>query len=140
MVLRPGNAGSGTATDHVAVLDLALAQLPVACLGADAEAGVAMLARADSAGASHEFLDALRARGIEFSVGLPVTEAVRLAILALPKRAWVAAIDADGDLRDGAAIAELTAYLDLTGWPPGTRAIVRREVAPPRRPVQLVRS
>jgi hypothetical protein len=127
MVLRPGNAGSGTAADHVAVLDLALAQLPVACLGVDAEAGVAMLARADSAGASHEFLDALRARRIEFSVGLPVTEAVRVAILALPKKVWVAAIDADGDIRDGAAVAELTGYLDLTGWPSGTRAIVRRE-------------
>jgi len=28
-LLRPGNAGSGTAADHIAVLDLALAQLPV---------------------------------------------------------------------------------------------------------------
>lgn len=28
-LLRPGNAGSGTATDHVTVLDAALAQLPV---------------------------------------------------------------------------------------------------------------
>ncbi len=27
-ILRPGNAGSNTAADHVAVLDLALAQLP----------------------------------------------------------------------------------------------------------------
>ena len=29
MLLRPGNAGSGTAADHVTVLDAALAQLPV---------------------------------------------------------------------------------------------------------------
>ena len=28
-LLRPGNAGSGTAADHIAVLDAALAQLPV---------------------------------------------------------------------------------------------------------------
>jgi hypothetical protein len=40
----------------------------------------------------------------------------------------VAAIDADGGDRDGAQVAEL-ATLDLpaAGWPPGTRAICRRE-------------
>ncbi len=32
-----------------------------------------------------------------------------------------------GQVRDGAGIAELTDYLDLTAWPTGTRAIVRRE-------------
>jgi hypothetical protein len=96
-----------------------------------------MLARADSAGASHEFLDALRARGIEFSVGLPVTETVRLAILALPKKVWVEAIAADGEPRDGAAVAEFTDYLDLTGWPTGTRAIVRREQPHPGAPFNL---
>ena len=127
MVLRPGNAGSGTAEDHIEVLDLALAQLPVACLGVDPDAGVAMLARADSAGASHDFLDGLRTRGIEFSVGLPMTEAVRVAILAVPEKAWSDAIDGDGEFRDGAQIAELTDGLDLSAWPAGTRAIVRRE-------------
>jgi len=80
-VLRPGNAGSNTAADHIAVLDLALAQLPVRPKRIDAVNGVAMLARADSAGATHGFLDALRERGIEFSVGLDITEPVRLAIL-----------------------------------------------------------
>jgi hypothetical protein len=50
-LLRPGNAGAGTATDHVTVLDAALAQLPV-----DPEA-VEVIARTDSAGLSHVFLD-----------------------------------------------------------------------------------
>jgi hypothetical protein len=39
-----------------------------------------MLARADSAGATHGFLDALRARGILFSVGFDLTEPVREAL------------------------------------------------------------
>jgi len=126
-ILRPGNAGANTATDHVAVLDMALAQLPVKPRGLDPEAGVEMLARADSAGATHGFIDALRERRIEFSVGFDVTEAVRLAIVALPADAWGEAIRQDCELREGAEIAELTAYLDLSAWPVGTRAIVRRE-------------
>ena len=126
-ILRPGNAGSNTAADHVTVLDMALAQLPVSPKGGDPENGVAMLARADSAGATHGFIDALRERGIEFSVGFDVTEEVRLAILALPKGAWGEAIRQDCEVRDGAAVAELTEYLDLSCWPAGTRAIVRRE-------------
>jgi hypothetical protein len=126
-ILRPGNAGANTATDHVAVLDLALAQLPVKPIGLDAEHGVEMLARADSAGATHGFVDALRQRGIEFSVGFDVTEDVRAAIVSLPAAAWGEAIRQDCEVRDGAAVAELTGYVDLSTWPPGTRAIVRRE-------------
>ena len=109
------------------MLNLALAQLPVRPVGLDPDGGVAMLARADSAGASHAFIEALRQRGIEFSVGLPVTDPVRAAILALPKAGWIDAVDGDGDIRAGAEVAELTDYVDLSAWPVGTRAIVRRE-------------
>jgi hypothetical protein len=126
-ILRPGNAGSNTAADHVAVLDLALAQLPVAPRGIDPDGGMEMLARADSAGATHGFLDALRERGIEFSVGFDVTNDVRLAILALPADAWGEAIRQDCEVREGAQVAEITDLLDLSGWPERTRAIVRRE-------------
>lgn len=125
-MLRPGNAGSNTVADHVAVLDAALAQLPVKTKVADPEGGEWMLARADSAGCTHGFLDALRERGVEFSVGFPIEEATRQAVLAVPKRKWVPAIDQDMDERDGAQVAELIG-LDLSGWPPGSRAIVRRE-------------
>jgi hypothetical protein len=126
-ILRPGSAGANTAADHVAVLDLALAQLPVKPRGVDPVGGVAMLARADSAGATHEFLNALRRYGIEFSVGFDITEAVRLAILDVPATAWEEAVDQDYELREGAQVAELTDLLDLSSWPAGTRAIVRRE-------------
>ena len=53
-LLRPGNAGSGTAADHVAVLDDALAQLPID------PAQVEVIARADSAGWSHGFVNHCR--------------------------------------------------------------------------------
>src|SRR5712692_8521744 len=112
-ILRPGNAGANTAADHIEVLDLALAQLPVAPRGIDPINGVAMLARADSAGCTHEFLNALRRYGIEYSVGFDVTENVQLAILDVPAHTWVEAIDQDCGLRCGAGVAELTDLLDL---------------------------
>jgi hypothetical protein len=126
-VLRPGNAGSNTAADHVAVLDAALAQLPVKTKKTDPGDGEWMLARADSAGATHGFVDALRERGVEFSIGFPMDEAVRAAVLALPARAWREAICQDMEIRDGAEVAEITDRLDLSAWPERTRAIVRRE-------------
>jgi hypothetical protein len=59
-----------------------------------------------------------------------MTERVQDAILALPEQAWTPAIDADGSVRDGADVAELTGMLPgLTeaGWPDRMRVIVRRE-------------
>jgi len=126
-LLRPGNAGANTASDHITVLDAALAQIP------DAHRhGTDILIRTDSAGGSKAFLTHLRnlrARGIQtfFSVGHPVTEPVRRAIRALPDRVWHPALEQDGSLRDGAEAAELTGMIDLTGYPDGTRVIVRRE-------------
>ena len=127
MLLRPGNASAHNADDHVVVLDLALAQLPVAPKGLDPVAGVAMLVRTDAAGASHAFVDALVERGIEFSVGMEMREPIRLAILALSPKEWTEAITAEGEIREGADVAEITGLLDLSLWPVGTRAIVRRE-------------
>lgn len=126
-ILRPGNAGANTAADHISVLDLALAQLPVAPRGLDPVNGVAMLARADSAGCTHDFLNALRRYGIEYSVGFDVTVAVQLAILDVPAGAWVETVYQGYELREGANVAELTDLLDLSSWPVGTRAICRRE-------------
>ncbi|MFJ9566007.1 IS1380 family transposase [Streptomyces fuscichromogenes] len=125
--LRPGNSGANTAADHVAVLDQALAQIP------DAHRhGTDILVRADSAGSAKAFLahvSDVRKQGIRafFSVGYAVTEPVRRAIRSVPDRLWHPALDQDGTLRDGAEIAELTGMVDLDGYPPGTRIIVRRE-------------
>jgi len=120
-VLRPGNAGSNTAADHKEVLARALLQLPAGTVNPGT------LVRTDSAGATHAFTDAVCAEKLSFSVGFDLTEPVREAVLSVPESAWVTALDSKGGERDGAWVAELTLDLTATGWPPGTRAICRRE-------------
>lgn len=121
-ILRPGNAGSNTAADHVELLAMALTQLPV-----DPHV-VEVVARADSAALTHGFIDACRHAQVRYSVGHDLTEPIRTACLAVPKRRWTPAITADGsDIREGAEVAEITDLVDLSRWPAGTRAIARRE-------------
>jgi Transposase DDE domain group 1 len=131
-VLRPGNAGANTAADHVSVLEQALAQLPEEVGDRARDEPVPILARSDSAGASHAFAEALRERKIRYSLGYYVDDRVGKAALALPQKRWCPALDADGqEEREGAWVAELTGKLDLSGWPEGTRLIVRREIPHP---------
>jgi hypothetical protein len=120
-VLRPGNAGANNAGDHLQLLDLALEQLPPGALEGE------ILARSDSAGASHDLADACRETGIHFSFGYPLTEPVRQAVQCLEESAWQPAIDQDGQERDGAWVSELTETVNLGDWPAGTRLICRRE-------------
>lgn len=121
-LLRPGNAGSGTATDHVSVMDAALAQLPVSPNEHE------IIVRTDSAGLSHLFLDTCRQRGVRFIVGHPLQAGVATALIALGEDVWQPAITADGsDWRDVGEICEITDHVDLSGWPQGTRMIARRE-------------
>ena len=120
-VLRPGNAGSNTAADHIEVLARALEQLPAGAV----DPGT--LVRCDSGGATHAFTDAVAQAGLSFSVGLDLSEGVRTAILSVPESAWVPALRADDGPRDGAWVCELDLDLASAGWPPGTRAICRRE-------------
>ncbi len=130
-ILRPGNAGANTATDHIEVTDLALAQIPD-----DMRHGTPILFRTDGAGCSRAWLAHLRSLreecglDVRFSVGFTMAAAVQEVILALPPVAWTPAIEADGSVREGTDVAELTGLLpDLAaaGWPEGMRLIVRRE-------------
>jgi hypothetical protein len=123
-ILRSGNATANNAADNIAVLDAGLAQLPTR------EAVEPILVRSDSAGATHELIDAVRQRGLRFSIGFDLAAYVREAILALPEKAWTPALGQDGEERDGADVAELS-KLDLSAWPVGTRAICRREIPHP---------
>jgi hypothetical protein len=127
-LLRPGNAGSNTATDHITVLDLALASLPAQArprLG-DPD-GPRLLARSDSAGATHAFAQACRDRGVGFSFGFPVDARIKQVVDLIPAQCWSPAINTDDELRDGAWVTEVTSLIDLTGWPEGSRLILRKE-------------
>ena len=122
ILLRAGNAGSNTAAEHIEVTKLALAQLP-------RKLRRRVLIRTDSGGGTHDFLTWLASpsRRLHYSVGMTITEDMAGAILALPERIWEPAYDAEGQVRRGAWVAELTGLLDLGDWPAGMRVIVRRE-------------
>jgi hypothetical protein len=110
-LLRPGNAGSGTASDHITILDAALLQLPV-----------------DAAGCSHDFLNACQQRHVIFVSGHNLTADLARLILDVPETCWKTAISADGtEEREQGQVAEVTDRVDLSGWPDGTRMIIRRE-------------
>ena len=120
--LRPGNAAAGSAEDHVGLLDAALAQLPVDPMAAE------VIVRTDSAGASHGFIDACRARGVRFIVGHRLSAELARLVLNVPQNRWMSTISADGtDERDAGVTAEITDLVDLGHWPEGTRMLVRRE-------------
>jgi hypothetical protein len=121
-VLRPGTAGANTAADHIDVVDLTLEQRP-----RDVVEHAEIVVRTDSAAATHELTDDLRAAWINFLMGFDLTAPVRQAVLAVPESAWRPAIGQDGETREGAWVAEITDALDLTGWPEGARVIARRE-------------
>ena len=122
-LLRPGNASPGAAGDLMELVDLALAQLP-----ADERP---VLIRSDSAGGSTRLAWHLRERGIGFTLGMQIDAHVREAILAQPEHAWTRAVEPDSQVRAGAEVCELTGWIDLHTWPPGTRLLCRREDAHP---------
>ena len=87
-----------------------------------------VLVRSDSAGATHTFAAACRTAGVGFSFGYPVDTRVRDAVEILnTNQSWYRAIDSDGDIRDGAWVAEATGLVQMSGWPAGTRLILRKE-------------
>lgn len=116
MQLRPGNAGSNAAADHVDLID--------------------------RAGASHavvKHLDELntapthgrRGRKVGYSIGFDLDARARTAITTLPATAWEPALDAAGE---DAAVADLTGVLrhshagdQLSSWPGDMRVIAGRE-------------
>jgi len=127
--LRPGTASPFDKADHIAVLELALAQLP------EHERGQ-VLVRTDTGGCSKAFLHHITDAGLEYSIGFPAMETVKTAVESIPPQAWRAAVDSDGHERDGAQVAELTAWMPdpvratrpgPQDWPAGMRVIARRE-------------
>jgi hypothetical protein len=131
-VLRPGNAAANSGADQLAVVDMAIAQLPPEVAlghrgGDDPKLGrERVVVRADTAGHVHAFIAGLVARNIEFSISARVSDLLDAAIMRVPARRWRPAINPDGSARRGAQIVELRG-VTLPGVPAGTRIIVRRE-------------
>jgi len=125
-ILRPGNAGSNTAADQIAVVEAALEQIP-----AEHIEDLEIVVRADSAGATHDLLDFCREHRLRYSVGYELSEQVRAAILKVPEDSWIASLATDGTPRPNGQIVEITDLLDLTAWPAGSRVVIRRERAHP---------
>jgi hypothetical protein len=121
-MLRAGNAGANTAADQIEVAEAALEQIP-----AERVEEIDVLLRVDSAGAVHELLDWAKEGGIRFSVGFDLTEPVREAIARIPDERWVSALNQDGSPRENGEVCEATDLIDLSGWPQGSRLLVRRE-------------
>ncbi len=114
------------------MLDLALEALPEAARprpGAELGSweGPRLLARSDSAGATHKFAAACVARGLQFSFGFPVDTRIKAALDTIDAHAWTPAVNGDGQPRDGAWVTEATALIDLDTWPEGSRLILRKE-------------
>ncbi|OUC98918.1 transposase [Streptosporangium minutum] len=82
ITLRPGDAGSNTAADHIDTTRLALAQLPK-------QRRCQVLIRTDSGGDTHDFLSWLTwpGRWLNYSIEFTLTDDIQTAILRLPKTA-----------------------------------------------------
>ena len=119
--LRPGNAAAGTAAEQIQVAEAALAQIP-----AEHIQSIDLL-RVDSAGACHELVQWCREATIRFSVGFGLTEPVRAAITQIADDAWVTATCQDGSDRPNGEVCEIVEHLDPSGWPAGSRVLLRRE-------------
>ena len=131
--LRPGNAGANTVADHVGLLDEAIAQLPEHVAKGhrvgETGAGREVLIRADAAGMTQGFVSACRDRDVRFMVTARSNSQITAAIhdASVIEGLWRDAVTKDGELREGAAVTELTELVDLSSMPRGTRLIVRRE-------------
>ncbi len=124
LLLRPGNAGSNTAADHITVLRDAFHQLPDL---PGRRPGKTVLVRVDGAGHSHKLVEWLTNQRVQYSIGWTLPSDAGNVIEQIPSHVWQPAYDADGEVRDGAWVAELTGLLDLTGWPEDLRVICRKE-------------
>ena len=75
LTLRPGNAGANDADDHLELLDQVIGALPAKYqVGHEPgdDPGLVrhhILVRADSAGATHDFVSGLTEANIEYSIG-----------------------------------------------------------------------
>jgi hypothetical protein len=134
-LLRPGRAGSNTASDHITVLTEAIAQIPP-------RRRRDLLVTVDGAGATLELirhistLNTGAGRRVHYSVGFDLDARAGAAIAKVTGSDWQHVSDRDGEPRDldDAGVVELTGLLrasvggdELRNWPADMRIICRRE-------------
>jgi len=100
-MLRPGNACSTTAADHVEIIRRALDQA-----GLGPRPGRKVLVRIDGAGGTKETIEFLARRRVSYSVGFTLPEHTPQIYDTIPETAWAPAYNADGQPRQGADVAE----------------------------------
>src|ERR1035437_4966674 len=111
-MLRPGNTGANDADDHIELLDRALSGLPeeyqTGHFADDDPALVThpILVRADSAGATHGFVNSIVAANCDFSIGFPIDQGVRDALVLVQEEDWIQARETDGSVRDRAGACQ----------------------------------
>ncbi len=125
-LLRRGNAGSGTAADHIWILEASLAQLPVD------PAAHEVIVRTDSGGTSHGLAEACRDKGVRFIGGYQMKAPLAQVVTTVEKNRWKRAVSSDGtEESETGQVSEVTDLVDLSAWPEGTRMIARRELPHP---------
>jgi hypothetical protein len=122
--LRPGNAGSNTAADHIKVVREAFGQVPGLT---GRRPGKSVLVRTDGAGCTHDLLNWLVGQRVQYSIGWTLPSDASELIEQIPDQCWAPAWDGEGEPRDGAWVTELTGLLNLAGWPAGMRVIAQTE-------------
>ena len=146
-VLRPGNAGANTVADHVVVLDAAIAQLPDVDRRRPPERrrpepGQQSRHGAGRLGRVHRRVP--RRLPGQRNVGFFVTARSNAQVTAAIfdaigiEQVWEPAVTQDGELRDGAAVCELTSLIDDQKLPAGTRLHRPARAPAPRGPAQPV--
>ena len=128
-LLRPGNAGSNTAADHITVLGCALESLPgptgpTPTIPAGNRFWCAAIRPAPPTGSPRRAARAVWGYSFGYAVDARVQDAVEVLNTA---DGWYPAIEDGGAIRDGAWVAEATDLVDLSSWPAGTRLILRKE-------------
>jgi hypothetical protein len=132
-MLRPGNAAPGNTDDHLELLEQVVRAVPPEyALGHEEDDDPALvvhpiLVRADSAGASHRFVQSLSIANFEYSIGFSIRGSVRDALLLAQEEDWMRATELGGGIREGAEVIELTEVIELKGWPADMRVMCRRE-------------
>lgn len=86
-----------------------------------------MLVRIDGAGCTHDLVEWLTRRRLSYSVGFTLPTDFEKTLKRVPKTAWTQAYNGEGQVREGAWVADVTGLLDLSSWPAGMRVIIRKE-------------